>query len=226
MLTLRSGAGHPSGAAMSSAAHAASRPASHGLAPSSTPWNPSVSAEPSRLSCPSLWLGLSSAFAPFCSAPGGSASSPGLTFCSAPGFGCWTCSGPSPCSCEGLLSWQWHRGQVSCTYSHFFRQPAWKKWLHGVITAVFMSWKTKKKRLLAGPFLSPCTCPASSHGSSRHRADRSSPQTSRMFLVHTHKAPTFKFTHTHTPATCQGWLFIIHGLEMRQKTLFTKYYHT
>lgn len=151
MLTLGSRAGHPSGVAISSAAQAAPWLASHGLVSLSMPRDPSVSAEASRLSCPSatcplLWLGLSSVFGPAsCSTPGGSAASPGLVFCSAPGFGCWTGSGPSPGSWEGLLSWQWHRGQVSCTYSHFLRQPAWKKWLHGVITAVFMSWKTHKE---------------------------------------------------------------------------------
>lgn len=128
--------------------------------------DPSISAETSRPSCPSatcplLSLGLFFVFGPLsCSTPGGSAASPGLVFRSALGFGCWTGSGPSPGSCEGLLSWQWHRGQVSCTYSHFLRQPAWKKWLHGVITAVFISWKTHTKKrkivLYVIPFLSSC----------------------------------------------------------------------
>ena len=195
MLTLGSRVGHPSGAAMSSAAHAAPWLASYGLVPLSTSWNPSVSAEASRLSCPSLWLGLSPVFGPLsCSAPGGSAASPGLTFCSAPGFGCGTGSGPSPCSCEGLLSWQWHRGQVSCTYSHFFRQPAWKKWLHGVITAVFMSWKTHTPKDYwqahsshpAHVLLHPMGAATTEETEAVPRASR------RTFLVHTHK-----FTHMH-----------------------------
>lgn len=157
----------------------------------------------SRPSCPPvtwplLLLGLSFASGPLSgSAPGGSAASPGLVFCSAVGFGCWTGSGPSPGSCEGLLSWQWHRGQVSCTYSHFLRQPAWKKWLHGVITAVFISWKTQKKKedhiicdfIL---FLSPHV----SNGSISHRRDWSSLQVNkRMFLPSYQQASTFKYKH-------------------------------
>ncbi len=25
------------------------------------------------------------------------------------------------------FSWLWQKGQVSCTYNHFFKQPAWKR---------------------------------------------------------------------------------------------------
>lgn len=149
---LGSRAGHPSGAAIGSAAQAAPWLAPHGLVSLSVLWDPSVPAEAFGLSCPSPTCPSPSPELPFtlgplsCSTAGGSAASPGLVFCSALGFGCWAGSGPSPGSCEGLLSWQWHSGQVSCTYSHFLRQPAWKKWLHGVITAVFISWKAHKKK--------------------------------------------------------------------------------
>lgn len=78
---------------------------------------------------------------------GGSVPSSG-TFCSAPAGGCGTGSDPKPGSCEEFLRWQWHRGQVSWTYSHFLRQPAWKKWLQGVITADFMSYKGGKRHLI------------------------------------------------------------------------------
>lgn len=71
---------------------------------------------------------------------GGSVPSWSAMFCSAPAWGCGTGSVPNPGSWEEFLRWQWHRGQVSWTYSHFLRQPAWKKWLQGVITADFMSW--------------------------------------------------------------------------------------
>ena len=47
------------------------------------------------------------------------------------------------------LSCEWQRGHVSWTYSHFFRQPAWKKWLQGVMTALFMSWGREHKHTAA-----------------------------------------------------------------------------
>lgn len=44
----------------------------------------------------------------------------------------------------------WQRGQDSCTYNHFFRQPAWKKWPQGVMTADFMSYTQKKNKKEGG----------------------------------------------------------------------------
>lgn len=67
--------------------------------------------------------------------PRGSVPSRSMMSHSAPTWGCRAESVPNP------VNWVSEVAVAGLKkYSHFLTQPVWKKWLHGVITADFMSW--------------------------------------------------------------------------------------